>query len=632
MTDKGTARTDLEGQPMRRRRASDQLLELLADREETADGPYDFGSGRATAWAKRRRLRKGTFSCVECKRRKVRCHFGAGEDVDVESSGSGQDTCVSCRRHGVQCVGQELESRSRSRSPLSLPANTDRGSGPEQRQYSRLGERISEVEALVEELMRQRMEGRERGEERSMGERREMGEEGFHPMSSINDISDSSSNTSDLARELIQLAVCLQTLDDRKETGQMTDVAEAESLRSSGTTMTPLASKCTSVHSIASADLIPSSHSPSILPLERRHAAIIVRIAARNRRLDRPGACCHRGQQVYYDDVWETRDIDYAFQQAAAVLPPRWWAVPDMVVAAGGDGDSMNNSNSDRNSNNSNNNNNNNTTTTTTNNNRLSSVQRADAVARILGQSKHFFLLVLLHLPYLTRRRAPERTGPTTASNPPETCSTVAFDTAYSTLSACSAAREVLARAAAFWTGRQAARRQETLRGQSSSSTTSYCAIDLQAFVACVALLLAHLDGHGRAGRAGVVVQHQRLADVAAVTAAIDHLATLSHADGAIRIAPGAKLLRRLLAVEAEAEADEEEEEEEEELTERQDLASTNTPDTLLAWAARRRRRPRYDVWAEEGTLGRGDGRIVDHGAQQILSVPYFGTVHIRRL
>ncbi|KAF2815513.1 uncharacterized protein BDZ99DRAFT_378845 [Mytilinidion resinicola] len=47
---------------------------------------------------KRRRLRKGTRSCWECKRRKVRCTFASATDA----------TCITCRRRSVKCISQEL--------------------------------------------------------------------------------------------------------------------------------------------------------------------------------------------------------------------------------------------------------------------------------------------------------------------------------------------------------------------------------------------------------------------------------------------------------------------------------------------------------------------------------------------
>lgn len=46
---------------------------------------------------KRRKVRKGTQSCWECKRRKVRCVFNTTET-----------TCQNCRRRGTACISQDL--------------------------------------------------------------------------------------------------------------------------------------------------------------------------------------------------------------------------------------------------------------------------------------------------------------------------------------------------------------------------------------------------------------------------------------------------------------------------------------------------------------------------------------------
>ena len=46
---------------------------------------------------KRRKVRKGTRNCWECKRRKVRCIFSTPTDP----------ICNSCKRRGTACIGQE---------------------------------------------------------------------------------------------------------------------------------------------------------------------------------------------------------------------------------------------------------------------------------------------------------------------------------------------------------------------------------------------------------------------------------------------------------------------------------------------------------------------------------------------
>ena len=75
---------------------------------------------------KKRKVRKGTQSCWECKRRKVRCIF----------TSPGDGTCMSCQHRRVPCVSQEL--------PEDLcPAK------PGNRH---LGERIAKVEDFMKDL------------------------------------------------------------------------------------------------------------------------------------------------------------------------------------------------------------------------------------------------------------------------------------------------------------------------------------------------------------------------------------------------------------------------------------------------------------------------------------------------
>ncbi|KAJ5533313.1 hypothetical protein N7494_009865 [Penicillium frequentans] len=47
---------------------------------------------------KRRKVRKGTQSCWECKRRKVRCNIASRENA----------ICSNCRRRGTACISQDL--------------------------------------------------------------------------------------------------------------------------------------------------------------------------------------------------------------------------------------------------------------------------------------------------------------------------------------------------------------------------------------------------------------------------------------------------------------------------------------------------------------------------------------------
>lgn len=77
------------------------------------------------ASTKRRKTRKGTRSCWECKRRKVRCTFASPADA----------VCISCGKRSTECVSQEFPDE---RTP---PAK------------SRLvGERFLRVEAMIAQL------------------------------------------------------------------------------------------------------------------------------------------------------------------------------------------------------------------------------------------------------------------------------------------------------------------------------------------------------------------------------------------------------------------------------------------------------------------------------------------------
>jgi hypothetical protein len=77
--------------------------------------------------AKRRKVRKGTRCCWECKRRKIRCIFASSEDV----------TCLSCQRRRTPCVSQDM--------PEDL--------SPARKGNRHLGERIARVEDFMKGLL-----------------------------------------------------------------------------------------------------------------------------------------------------------------------------------------------------------------------------------------------------------------------------------------------------------------------------------------------------------------------------------------------------------------------------------------------------------------------------------------------
>ena len=86
-----------------------------------ADTNVDCNAERPPA-LKRRKIRKGTKSCWECKRRKIRCTFVAPT----------QSICDGCRSRRVDCIGQEFYDKVKEASSKA--------------------DRLDRVEALVEQL------------------------------------------------------------------------------------------------------------------------------------------------------------------------------------------------------------------------------------------------------------------------------------------------------------------------------------------------------------------------------------------------------------------------------------------------------------------------------------------------
>jgi hypothetical protein len=84
------------------------------------------GSSQSVERAQRRRMRKGTRSCVECRTRKTRCIFIAGSRI-----------CNGCKTHGKTCIEQTYNH--------IKEAGIDKRVG--------LKDRVKELEALVNQLM-----------------------------------------------------------------------------------------------------------------------------------------------------------------------------------------------------------------------------------------------------------------------------------------------------------------------------------------------------------------------------------------------------------------------------------------------------------------------------------------------
>ena len=97
---------------------------ISSRREAPTPDPY------AQSEPKRRRLRKGTHSCWECKRRKMKCIFDPLTDSTT--------ACNGCRRRGSPCISQDFpEDVSFSGdNALTTPSPMTRADGVLQTRYA----------------------------------------------------------------------------------------------------------------------------------------------------------------------------------------------------------------------------------------------------------------------------------------------------------------------------------------------------------------------------------------------------------------------------------------------------------------------------------------------------------------
>ncbi|CRG82715.1 hypothetical protein PISL3812_00059 [Talaromyces islandicus] len=196
--------------------------------------------------------------------------------------------------------------------------------------------------------------------------------------------------------------------------------------------------------------------------LERFHTALLGRIIIRNVYMQRYNAILTVSRNNY-NDYTETQLIDYELKQLAKSVPPRWWVAPTLNSSTL-DTDIMHNS------------------------------------AILHAQTQQFYLLVLLHQPYLLRRSYSHSAGSHSAIY-----RTSSVDFTYSKLAALSASREMLQRFVVF---------------RAFHHGPAYRGVDHKAFTSAVTLLLAHLDGH-RLGSANALEIH-RPQDLGIIYSVID--------------------------------------------------------------------------------------------------------------
>lgn len=545
---------------------------------------------------RRRKIRKGTFSCWECKHRKKRCELVPGST-----------SCVFCQRHGLACTSQE-----------SADTSNDHSRNAEQR--------VDQVEALVNKLVQQRNERPRQRKPKSLPyTSRNPKRLGYPTLNSVNHerMSRGPSLTSYLfsvlpnpnvatvilrnnklfksplpinqkphpahpgpeglnadpapppsahpvlfAHKLIQLAICLQNSD--AETSDQLQIQLREPVISAARRYFDTACgyvlshdklissldglqtlmlqgryyitigdlrKAWSVHqrasSIASAMGIPllaqtmggradsvwfqlvysdrflslmlglphaitanylersdcqDTNTPAQV-LERTHVLAAGKIIARNMRIQNRGSS-YECAWSSNDELLETRDIDQILKRATRLLPSSWWLAPSLRKGT-------------------------------------MESEVPERTGRLLAQMHQYYLLVLLHQPYLLQKLVSDSNDcrlPNSAG------------AAYSILAAASASREVISRYLEY-------------RGYDRSPSCR--ALDDKCFLASITLLFVHLEGHQVSSMN--VLEHQRCHDLGMIERVIEFIKLVSALNQNSLAAAQSQTLSKLLEIEAHA-------------------------------------------------------------------------------
>ncbi|KAH8817416.1 hypothetical protein F5884DRAFT_819111 [Xylogone sp. PMI_703] len=191
-----------------------------------------------------------------------------------------------------------------------------------------------------------------------------------------------------------------------------------------------------------------------------------------------------------YDHYKETYDIDHGLKQAARRLPVTWWVVPSMQ-------------------------------------NVVTDTEAMETFSSVLSQMHHYYVLVLLHQPYLLKRIHLEAKIGTTGA----ICYPVEYT--YSKLAIISASREVLSRSLMFL---------------KFDSMPTFHGLVEKIFTASTTLLLTHLDGH-RMAQANVH-EHQRPQDLAVIDQIIEALEKISTSNRYAELSSSIRVLRELVEIE----------------------------------------------------------------------------------
>jgi hypothetical protein len=128
----------------------------------------------------RKRVRKGTHSCIACKRRKVRCIFSYS-----------QTTCLSCLTRGVECVSQRFArdfgengleiQKLTSRSPSDDRNSSNESLNEPNAAVEPVADRVVRLEKLVESLIDTSKNGQRKTKLQSLVAERNIVKDDKHP-------------------------------------------------------------------------------------------------------------------------------------------------------------------------------------------------------------------------------------------------------------------------------------------------------------------------------------------------------------------------------------------------------------------------------------------------------------------
>ena len=215
--------------------------------------------------------------------------------------------------------------------------------------------------------------------------------------------------------------------------------------------------------------------------LERIHGLMAGRIITRNVRIQ--GGWDSQDESFHHEVYQETRNIDRYLKESTRLLPPTWWLMPSLDA--------------------------------------VSDAEAMERTVRLLAQMHQYYLLVLLHQPYLIRSQEPAFGN---------------IDTSHCKATAASASREVLSR---------------YLMIRNYRRSPSYRGLDEKAFVCSAMLLFAHLIGHG--SEDANFLEHQRSHDLGIFERVIGLWKEISVALGDSQCVYHSRKLRRLMNIEENA-------------------------------------------------------------------------------